>query len=146
VTGSGNAHEEIRALKARYFRAIDTQDWALLRTLFTEDAVTDFRDSVTPRDEALLIRGADGFVASVSGALAGARSAHHGHNPEITLTDADNAEGIWAMDDYIWAGPDCALPFATLHGFGHYHERYVRRNGRWLIAETRLTRIRVETR
>ncbi|MCW6530936.1 nuclear transport factor 2 family protein [Sphingomonas sp. MMSM20] len=141
----GDAYEEIRALKARYFRAIDTQDWALLRTLFTDDAVTDFRDSVSPRDEALLIRGADSFVASVSGALAGARSAHHGHNPEITLTGSDTAEGIWAMDDYIWAGPACALPFGTLHGFGHYHEPYVRQDGRWLIAETRLTRIRVET-
>lgn len=138
-------HEDIRALKARYFRAIDTQDWALLRSLFADEAVTDFRDSVSPRDETLLIRGADGFVASVSSALAGARSAHHGHNPEITLTGPDAAEGIWAMDDYIWAGPDCALPFRALHGFGHYHDCYVRQDGRWLIAETRLSRIRVDT-
>jgi hypothetical protein len=48
------------------------------------------------------------------------------------------------MDDYIWAGPGCALPYQALHGFGHYHDRYVRPDGRWLIAETRLTRVRVE--
>jgi hypothetical protein len=31
-----------------------------------------------------------------------------------------------------------------LVGFGHYHERYRREDGRWQIAESRLTRLLVE--
>ena len=32
-----------------------------------------------------------------------------------------------------------------LHGFGHYHETYVRTPEGWRISSTRLTRLRVET-
>ena len=31
--------EEIKKLKARYFRALDTKDWELYRSGFTEDLV-----------------------------------------------------------------------------------------------------------
>ena len=40
------ALEEIRKLKARYFRALDTKDWAGLQALFLPDAVLDVRDDV----------------------------------------------------------------------------------------------------
>jgi hypothetical protein len=29
-------------------------------------------------------------------------------------------------------------------GYGHYHERYVRQDGRWRIAAQRLTRLHVD--
>jgi len=29
-------------------------------------------------------------------------------------------------------------------GYGHYHERYVRQDGRWRIASQRLTRLHVD--
>ena len=32
----------------------------------------------------------------------------------------------------------------TLHGFGHYHETYVRLDAGWRIRSSRLTRLRVE--
>ena len=41
------AIEELKGLKARYCRAVDTKDAALLRTLFTDDAVLDVRGSAT---------------------------------------------------------------------------------------------------
>jgi hypothetical protein len=34
--------------------------------------------------------------------------------------------------------------FTRLTGYGHYHETYVREDGAWKIATTRITRIRVE--
>jgi uncharacterized protein (TIGR02246 family) len=35
-------HEQIRALLYRYARAVDTKDWELYRSVFTEDAVIDY--------------------------------------------------------------------------------------------------------
>jgi len=35
-------------------------------------------------------------------------------------------------------------PIRGLHGFGHYHESYVKRDDRWFIAATKLTRLRVD--
>ncbi|MEL7210720.1 MAG: nuclear transport factor 2 family protein, partial [Actinomycetota bacterium] len=56
--------------------------------------------------------------------------------PEITV-DGDEATGIWAMTDLI------VFPDGTrLDGAGHYHERYRRVDGRWLIDRSRLTRLR----
>ncbi len=32
----------------------------------------------------------------------------------------------------------------TMTGYGHYHERYVKQDGRWRIAEQKLTRLIME--
>jgi SnoaL-like domain len=37
--------EAIKQLKARYFRTMDTKDWAAMRLLFTDDVVMDTTDS-----------------------------------------------------------------------------------------------------
>ena len=68
---------------------------------------------------------------------------HHGHMPEIEVTGEATATGVWAMEDLLrWSGRDGTVHH--LHGFGHYHERYVRVGGKWLIAEIRLSRLRVD--
>jgi SnoaL-like domain len=60
------------------------------------------------------------------------------HNPEIDVS-GDEASGIWAMQDRnIWPSGHARL------GFGHYHERYRKVDGLWLIAESKLTRLNVE--
>ena len=48
------------------------------------------------------------------------------------------------MDDHFWAGEGSDLAGRSRHGFGHYHDGYRKASGRWLIARTRLSRIRVE--
>jgi len=35
--------EEIKKLKARYFRGLDTRDWDLYASVFAEDVVVDLR-------------------------------------------------------------------------------------------------------
>ncbi|KGB56756.1 hypothetical protein FG91_00549 [Sphingopyxis sp. LC81] len=138
------AIEEIRLLKARYVRALDTKDWALLRSLLTDDMVGDFREMPGEADEKLLTTGAEAFVAGVAAALEHATTVHHVHSFEIRFTGARDAEGIWAMDDHFWAGEGSDLAGRSRHGFGHYHDCYRKARGRWLIARTRLSRIRVE--
>ena len=45
--------------------------------------------------------GREEIVTTVSTALIGARTAHHGHMPEIEITGDGTARGIWAMFDYV---------------------------------------------
>jgi SnoaL-like domain len=120
-------------LKARYCRCLDTKDWQGYAAVFSADLVLDTSGSGGAR-----IEGRDAAVAYVRSSIAEAITTHHVHSPEIEV-DGDRATGIWAMQDRnIWPSG------RKLLGFGHYHERYVRVDGEWRIAESRLTRINME--
>lgn len=138
------AIHEIHALKARYFRTMDTKDWAGHEAVFAPGLVADFRDTGHGSDETQLHHGAAAYVPRLAAMLEGVATVHHGHTPEIEILSADEATGIWAMEDRLWVSPGSSLPFRWLHGHGHYHERYVRLAQGWRIAATRLTRLRVD--
>jgi hypothetical protein len=132
------AIEEIKLLKARYFRFVDSHDWTRFRELFADDA--EFAAPTPPpgttkfpsRDN---LRGADAFVAYVKEAKEGAngsRSVHKGYMPEIEILSADEATGIWGMEDVIHA------PNRKMNGHGYYRESYVRRDGKWRISKMAL--------
>ncbi|RAY12977.1 DUF4440 domain-containing protein [Actinomadura craniellae] len=126
--------EAIKQLKARYFRTMDTKDWAGMRQVFTDDVVIDTVDS-----GGSVIEGADAFMAFLRQTLADQTTVHHGHMPEIELTSATTATGIWAMEDLIqWADG------GELRGYGHYHETYRKIDGTWRIASSKLTRVRLD--
>jgi uncharacterized protein (TIGR02246 family) len=134
-----DAHLAISALKARYCRTLDTQDWTGFGDCFTEDVHFDL--SV----EGGVTHGRDAVVALVSQAMIGAKSAHHVHSPEISV-DGDAAEAIWAMQDrVIWPAERAKLVgHGSFTGYGHYREQYVRRNNQWRIARLVLSRLIVE--
>jgi hypothetical protein len=86
--------------------------------------------------------GGDRFVEYVSDLLTTAVTVHQGHMPDITFTGDTSATGVWAMFDWV---DDPEKGFA-MQGYGHYHERYLKGDdGRWRIAELRLTRLRVDS-
>ena len=91
------AIEEIRALKARYFRCLDTKDWAGFGEVFAEDAVFDISDDVPGG----VVNGRDKIVTAASVPLTDCVSIHHGHCPEIEIISATTASGIWAMEDML---------------------------------------------
>jgi SnoaL-like domain len=129
-----NDIEAIRQLKARYFRTMDTKDWNAMRQVFSDSMVMDSTDSGGP-----VITGAEECISFLKQALAGVITVHHGHTPEIELTSATTAKGIWAMEDMLrW--PDGK----ELHGYGHYHESYEKIDGAWCIKTLKLTRLRVD--
>ena len=149
------AIEEIKQLKARYFRCMDTKDWAGMQAVFTLDAVIDSsealmaRDQVTGQplggaqpDEQWLVTGAAKFVSGLKETLAGVTTVHHGHMPEIEVTSPTTAHGIWSMEDMLRWPPGSQM--TELHAYGHYTETYERVDGRWLIKTLRLTRLRVD--
>jgi hypothetical protein len=138
------AIEEIKQLKARYFRCMDTKDWSGFAQVFAADAIMDMsaemRDGQTEGDG--ITRGNEAIAEFVRGAVDPVTTVHHGHMPEIALTSDTTATGIWAMEDKLrW--PDGA-PIRTLHGYGHYHETYTRTADGWRIQSTRLTRLRID--
>jgi len=126
--------EEIKKLKARYFRGLDSQDWELYGSVFAEDVVVD-----TTLGGGEVVRGREPMVAAVRG-LQMVQSVHHGHMPEIELTSATTATGIWVLEDYnIWADG------RQHHGWGHYLETYEKQDGRWYIKTLKLSYLRVES-
>ena len=126
--------EAIKQLKARYFRTMDTKDWETMRQVFTDDVLMDTTDSGGD-----IVEGADRFLAFLREALDAVVTVHHGHTPEIELTSASSATGIWAMEDMLrW--PDGR----ELHGYGHYHETYEKGDGVWRIKSSTLTRLRMD--
>jgi len=140
------AIEAIRLLKARYWRAIDTRDPDLLRSIFTDDVTIDLRAEVPegPNDH-MVWRDSIKFVSDVIINLKGVVTAHFGHNPEIEILSATEATAIWPMQDYFWVDPaQSALPFRALRGFGHYHDKCVLTESGWKICYSRLDRVRIE--
>ena len=120
-------------LKAAYCRLLDAKDWAGWAQLFVENVEVDVRDS-----GGTLEQGRDAFVASVRGSIETTKTCHQVHSPEIII-DGDRASAVWAMEDrLIWDDG------RTMRGYGHYHEDYVKADGRWWIARQKLTRLFME--
>jgi SnoaL-like domain len=134
------AIEEIKQLKARYFRCVDTKDWVGFKAVFTPDALFDISQDVP----GCILVGPEKIAAAVSVPLTGCVSVHHGHCPEIAITSDTTASGIWAMEDILRWGEDSASPSQTLHGYGHYIETYEKIRGRWCIKTMKLQRLRVD--
>ncbi len=126
--------DQIHQLKARYFRLMDTKDWDGLREVFTSDVRID-----TTVDSGTVIDGVDTYLPFLISQIGDVISAHHGHMPEINFVDDDVATGIWAMEDELW-WPE-GSPIKYLHGYGHYHETYVRTTSGWKISSLELTRL-----
>jgi uncharacterized protein (TIGR02246 family) len=125
--------EAIKQLKARYFRTMDTKDWSGMRQVFADDVTID-----TAESGGNVITGADAFLAFLEPTLAAAITVHQGHMPEIEVTSATTATGIWALEDLI-SWPDGG----EMRGYGHYHEVYEKTDGAWKIKSLKLTRLRV---
>lgn len=119
-------------LKAAYCRLLDTKDWDGFADLFTQDCVVDTSDS-----GGTIEHGRAPFVAMVSRSLAGAKTAHQIHSPQIVVT-GDEAQVVWAMQDRV-IKDDFALT-----GYGHYHDTCVRTPEGWKIARQTLTRLILE--
>ncbi|MEU6840419.1 nuclear transport factor 2 family protein [Streptomyces sp. NPDC046716] len=139
--------EDIRRLMARYVRYADQQRWQDLAHLFTPGG------TFTPLkpDGSVWLRmvGRDEIAATVgAGGGRGATLVHHLFSDEIDVDSAEAARGVFAMEDIVTRPADAEtsdeIPFRRMHGFGHYHARFVRADGSWYIAELRQTRTRLD--
>lgn len=131
--------EEIKQLKARYFRFLDCKDWNGWRNgVLAHDA-----ELLVPEETDHVFRGAETIIDFVNGFLRDAKTIHHGHMPEITIESPTKARGVWAMEDNIFF-PDGQLlkdKYRKLQGYGHYHENYSLEDNGWRIKRLLLTRL-----
>lgn len=143
------AIEEIKQLKARYFHAVDTKDWAAIVDIFTADARVDFggevqhhvgHHGVTAAEAdagAWVVIGGPATARVIEGAVGGITSVHQGHDPIITIRSDRAASGRWTLYDRLEYGHE------VMHGYGHYEEEYRRVEGQWRISTLTLTRLKV---
>jgi len=126
--------EDIKMLKHRYFRGIDTADNALLETLIADDITVDFRGGGYRAQ----LEGAKDFLIFLANSFhSEAVAMHHGNMPEITLTGSDEAEGIWYLFD-IFIQSDTR---SQTVGSAIYKDRYRRIDGEWKMVHTEYDRI-----
>jgi SnoaL-like domain len=122
--------EEIRQLKARYFRTMDTKDWAAFAALFTPQAVVDTTAAGGER-----VVGIERLVNDhLRPVHADTITVHHGHMPEIEFTSTTTATGVWAMQGWVWWKSG-----RSLQNFGHYHDTYEFIDSKWMITSVTLT-------
>src|SRR6202163_3053897 len=93
------AIEDIKQLKARYYRFLDTHDWEGFRSLWTPDAIMDmnFPDRILT-SESGIYRGPDAITAFAMKAVGTATSIDHGLIPEIEIHRATPARAIGARE------------------------------------------------
>ena len=121
--------EAIKTLKHRYFRFMTFRDYDALEALLTEDVETSYSDGKYSFDDrsALITFLRDAMVESEGNTvywMAGM--------PEITLTGADRATGVWAFSHYHFM----AKIGQVNELLAYYDDEYRREDGQWRIART----------
>ncbi|HEY7595633.1 MAG TPA: nuclear transport factor 2 family protein [Actinophytocola sp.] len=125
------ALEEVKRLKYRYLRCVDTKNWAEIADVFTADATAEYGTRALGRPVSLA--GRDAIVGFLRDSLgAGIVTTHFVGQPEIDI-DGDEASGTWAFTDTVIATEHRAV----ITGAAFYEDRYARgADARWRIRHT----------
>jgi hypothetical protein len=129
--------EAIKRLKYKYLRCLDLKRWAELAECFTEDATSAYsggKYSFEGRDAIM------DFLEKAMGAPS-FLSSHTVHHPEIELTSASTATGIWALHDIV-IETNAGI---VIQGAAFYHDEYLKVDGEWKIRSTGYERTYEET-
>lgn len=127
------AIEQIRQLKARYFRGIDTADKSLVAECLAKDVSIHFIGG----SYEIAMEGADKVVEFLQQAFhKDAAASHFGHHPEISVS-GESATGVWYLHDIFF---DLARNIET-SGAAIYRDRYSKINNQWKIQHTGYKRV-----
>ncbi len=112
--------QALHELVLTYCRACDRRDFALLRTLYHDDAVD---------DHGAMFRGsADEYVAWLPQVMAQFEATVHSLGNALFVVDGDHAQGELYSVAYHRTHPPQAREIVI---GGRYLDRYQRRDGRW---------------
>jgi uncharacterized protein (TIGR02246 family) len=125
--------EEIKQVKYRYLRGVDTRDWDLVASTLTEDATCAYSAGKISYD------GRDNIIEFLSGSMTAGDmlTSHKVHHPEITLTGPTTAEARWGLEDVV------IIQSAGINitGAAYYEDRLRKEDGVWRIAHTGYRRL-----
>jgi hypothetical protein len=129
--------EAIKQLKYKYMRCVDMKLWDELAETFIVEATCSYSAGHYSYE------GRDAIIAWMKKGMDrdGFHSSHSVHHPEITLLGSeggwDRATGIWALEDIV-IDTDHDI---QISGAAFYQDRYVKRDGVWLIEHTGYDRV-----
>lgn len=124
--------EEIRRLKYRYMRCVDSRLFDELEQCFAPDASSSYGDGQYSFD------GRDNIMEFLRASLRSESvTLHIASHPEIDLTSATTANGTWVLEDLVVN----RRSGSRLHGAAYYSDTYVKIDGEWLIQSTGYRRI-----
>jgi SnoaL-like domain len=126
--------EEIKRLKYRYLRCLDTADVEEAARLFHKDVTTDLWGGIYRYQ----IKGRDAYVDMIKQSFhAEFISTHTCHHPEIDILGDTEATGLWYLTDSIID----TRRNLSISGTALYRDRYIKEEGRWLIIHSGYERI-----
>ena len=118
--------EEIKRLRAVYFRCLDTANLEELAGILTED----FACLCLGGDYEYKAEGRQAFLDLVETSFhQEIVTQHNGHGPEIDLVDDEHATGVVYFHDQVYHFRSREF----LMGTGIYRDRYRKVDGRWKI-------------
>ncbi len=141
------ATEEIKRLKARYWHGVDSKDRVMLGSVFTNPVKIETEKDGPGGEPKFKTDSVDEFLHHV---IDGAtrmqlETVHQGQLMDLEFLSDDEAEGLWLLEDRLWAAGDRSLaPFREMHGWGRYHERYRKTPLGWRIEAMTLIRLRAD--
>jgi hypothetical protein len=130
---------DIEQVKYRYMRAVDTHQWDLMLTCFSEDARAWYNGGKYSTEG-----GGAGIVKLLSEMITnGFVSSHIALHPEITLTGPTTATGIWRFQDIVHCAEKTKIHEVgeLLTGAGYYYDEYRKDANGWRISSTGYERI-----
>ena len=121
--------EDIKRVKYRYLRALDTKHWADYADTMTDDVVGDYGSSLGEEHH---FTDRNSLVEYMRTSLPDSVvTEHRVTHPEITI-DGDEASGIWYLQDRV-----IVVEFDfMLIGAAFYHDEYRKTPDGWKISVT----------
>jgi hypothetical protein len=121
--------DEIKQVKYRYLRALDTKHWDEFADTLTEDVIGRYGESI---GEEHTFTNRDSLVEFMRSAMpANIITEHRVTHPEITV-DGDEASATWYLQDRVIVSDFNFMLF----GAAFYHDRYRKTDEGWKISAT----------
>lgn len=124
--------QDISELLVRYATGIDRRDWALFRTVFTDDCELDY-------GEIGAWKGVDAVAQFMEQVHAPAGHTMHRLSNQAITVDGDTAVARTYVDALIMIGDNSN----GVNGIGFYDDEIIRTVDGWRIARRRFTPVRV---
>lgn len=134
MTEHADAKAGISEVLLRYATAIDTKDWALFRTCFTDDVVADYGEIGQWSDAASITE----FMATVHEAMSDTK--HMLHNMVIDVANAGRATAVTYVHTVQALAAD---PQQWVDAVGQYRDELVLSPQGWRIARRIFTQTRM---
>lgn len=142
------AIEEIKQLRAKYWRCIDAKQFDDIADLFTEDAWFDSSEAQfdpvlgqQPGSEPAELWSTRQVIVDKirAGMPEGLQSAHMGHTPEVEILTDTTASAIHPFNDRL------TMPgILSFNGYGYYYDTYEKgTDGKWRVKTCTIKRLRV---